>query len=61
MSVNGSARIRNFQYHWLSVRLQYLSQRQGVEILRLVIGDLLTVHGQSLCEISVTIQETYGT
>ena len=53
--------VRNIDYNLLSVFVQYAVERQLAEVLGFVVGNLLSVHRQSLGEITVTVQETYGT
>ena len=53
--------VRNIDYNLLSVFVQYAVERQLAEVLGFVVGNLLSVHRQGLGEITVTVQETYGT
>ena len=53
--------VRNIDYNLLSVFVQYTVERQLAEVLGFVVGNLLSVHRQGLGEITVTVQETYGT
>ena len=59
MRINGASGVRNLQYHRFAVSLHYLSKGQCVEVLRFVIGNLLSVHRQRLGKVTVAIQETY--
>ncbi len=51
---------RHFKNHRVAFGIKHLLYRELVEVLRLIVGYLLAVNRQSLCEISVTVKETYG-
>lgn len=53
--------VRHVNNHLVAVLVEYTLYRQAVEVLCVVLGDLLTIHAQALCEIAVTIQEAYAT
>ena len=50
--------IGHIDYHRAAVLVTNLRDRQVVEVLCLVVGDLLTFGREGLCEISVAIEET---
>ena len=53
--------IGNIHDHLIAVLVEYTVDRQLAEVLSFVIGNLLTIHRQSLREVTVTIEETYRT
>ena len=53
--------VRNIHDHLIAVLVQFTLDGQGIEILCVVFGNLLSVHGEALCEVTETIEETYGT
>ncbi len=59
MAVNDTAGIRHFKNHGVAVLVEHLLDGELVEVLGLVVGDLLTVDTESLCEVSVAIEEAY--
>ena len=61
VSVNLIVNVRNRNNQWVSVFVELAFQGQSVEVLRLIVGNLLSVHAQALLEIAETIQETNGT
>ena len=60
VAVDDAAGEGNFQNHGLAVLVQYRVDGKLVEVLALVVGYLLAVHGQALREVAVLIEETYG-
>ena len=56
--LHGATRIRNLNHHVAAVLLFHLRDRQVAEVLRLIVGNLLSFRTESLCEIAVTIEET---
>ena len=54
-----ATRIRHLDNHVRSVGFLHLRDRQVGEVLRLVIGDLLTLRRQRLGEITVAVEESY--
>ena len=51
--------IRHINDHLVAVLIQLTLDRQRVEVLCVVFGNLLSVHGKALREIAETIEETY--
>ena len=47
--------------HRVAVLVELAHDGQRREVLRLVVGYLLSVHRQALCEVAEAIEETYGT
>ncbi len=60
MAVYDTAWERHFEDGRLAVGVKHLLKGQHVEILRLVVGNLLAVHRQSLGKVSVAVEETYS-
>ena len=58
--INRTAGVRHFEYEGLIRALHHLLQRQGGEVLRLIVGYLLAVHGQRLSEITIAVEEADG-
>ena len=54
------AGIRHLENHLLALCVEYRLDRQLHEVLRLVVGNLLPVHRQGLCEVAITIEESDG-
>ena len=52
--------IRYVDNHRLTVLVHLLLNGQAAEVLSLVVGNLLSVHGERLREVSEAIEETYG-
>ena len=50
--------IRYIDYHWVTVLVELALNGQAVEVLCLVVGNLLSIHRETLCEVSETIEET---
>ena len=50
--------IRHINDNLIAILVEHALDRQTVEILRVVTGNLLTIHAQGLREIAVTIEET---
>ena len=55
-----TAGIRNSHHERRAVRVLHLLDRQVVEVLRLVVGDLLPFRAQRLGEVAVAVEETDG-
>ena len=53
--------VRHIDDERIAVLIELALNGQGVEVLRLVVGNLLAVHREALGEVSKTIHETYGT
>ena len=51
--------IRNINDQRVAISIELTLNRQRVEVLGLVVGNLLTVHRKALSEIAETIEETY--
>ena len=56
--INDTSGIWDFQHDRFSVFIGHLRQRQQIEVLGFIVGYLLSVHGQCLCKVSITIKET---
>ena len=51
-----------YVYHYgVAVGVELTLDGQRVEVLCVVLGNLLAIHAQTLCEIAKAIQETYCT
>ena len=61
VSVNIIIQVRNVYYQRLAVCVHYAVDRKLTEVLCFVVCDLLSVHGQRLGKVTVTVQETYRT
>ena len=59
-SMNGEVGVGNINHHLVAVRVGYALNGQTVEVLRFVVGNLLTVHREGLGKVTVTVKETYG-
>ena len=53
--------IRHIYYQRFAVCIRHAVNRELSEVLCLVIGNLLSVHRQGLCKVTIAIQETYCT
>ena len=53
--------IRNIYNKRIAVFVIYTLNRYLVEVLCLILGYLLAIHAQGLCEVTETIEETYRT
>ena len=53
--------VGNVNDHGSAVLVHLLLDGQAAEVLSLVVGNLLTIHGEGLGEVAITIEETYGT
>ena len=53
--------VGHVHYHGGTVLIELLLDGERTEILCLVVGNLVALHAQGLCEIAVAIQETYST
>ncbi len=60
VAVDYAVMIRYLQYHGMAVLFGYLLDGELVEVLRLIVGNLLTVYTECLCEIAVTVKESDG-
>ena len=60
IGIYDAAGIRNFEYNGVSVFIDNLFDGKLVEILGFIVGQLLTIHRESLGKIAVTIKETHG-
>ncbi len=60
MAVDHAPGIGHLKDHGGAVFVGHLLDGELVEILRLIVCDLLSVHAKALCEISVAIEEAYG-
>ena len=60
VAIDNTTGIGNFQNHGMTVGIHNLLYRKLVEVLRFVVGDLLTVHAQGLGKIAEAVKETYG-
>ena len=58
ISMHVVVQIRNIHYHLLALLIQYTVDGQLAKVLCLVIGNLLAVHRQCLCKVTVAVQET---
>ena len=56
--MNKVIQIRNIHNHLITILVHYTFDRQLAEVLSFVVGNLLTIHRESLCKVTVTIQET---
>ena len=52
--------VRHVDDERLSVFVELALDREGVEVLCVVVGDLLSVHAERLLEVSVSVQESYS-
>ncbi len=52
--------VRHVHNHRVAVLVKYTLNGQGVKVLGIVVGNLLTVHAQRLLEVTKAIEETYG-
>ena len=52
--------VRNIYNNRIALSIKNTLYRNRVEVLSLVLGNLLTIHAKSLCEIAKTIEETNG-
>ena len=59
--MNKIIKIRNVNDQRLTIGIHYTFNRQLTEVLRFVVGNLLSIHRQRLSKVTVTIQETYRT
>ena len=57
-SVNLIICIWNVYDYRITLSIENTLYRNRVEVLSLILGNLLTIHAQSLCEIAKTIKET---
>ena len=53
--------VRNINHHRIAVLVELALNRQRTEVLALVVGNLLTIDRQTLCEVTKTIEETHCT
>ena len=53
--------IGHVDHHLIAVGIEHTLNGQGIEILRVILGNLLAVHAEALCEIAITIEEPHGT
>ena len=60
MGVHRAPWVGHFEHKGLIRALHHLLKRQGVEVLRLIVGDLLAIHGQRLGEIAIAIEKADG-
>ena len=58
VSVYKVVQIRNVYHYLIAVLIQHTVDRQLTEVLSFVVGNLLTIHRESLCEVAIAIQET---
>ena len=61
ISVNLIVGVRHINHQWIAVLVKLTLDRQRTEVLCLVVGNLLSVHRQTLGKVSETIEETNGT
>ena len=59
IGVNLIVHVRHVDNHWLAVLVEHALYRERVEVLCVVLGNLLTVHRESLLEVAIAIEETY--
>ena len=56
--MNEIIQIRNIHNHLITILIHHALDRQLTEVLSFVVGNLLTIHRESLCKVTVTIQKT---
>ena len=61
ISMNLIVGVRHIDHQRITILIKLTLDRQRAEVLSLVVGNLLSVHRKTLCEIAETIQETNGT
>ncbi len=59
--VNLVVHVRHVHDHLVAVLVEHALDRQGVEVLGVVFGYLLTIHAQALREVAITIEEADST
>ena len=52
--------VRHVNYEGIAVLVELAHEGKSIEVLCLILGNLLSVHAQRLCEIAETIEETDG-
>ncbi len=57
VAVDDAAGVGNLENHGRAVFVGYLLDREEVEVLRLVVGNLLTVYAEALGEVAVAVEE----
>ena len=60
VAVDCAAGIRNLYNHGAAVLFHHLLDGELVEVLRFVVGDLLTINAERLCEVAEAVEETDG-
>ena len=55
--INHAAGVRHFKNQLLSVFVEHRIDGQLVEVLRFVVGNLLSIKGETLCKVAIAIQE----
>ena len=60
ISMNLVIHVRHIYDEMVAVGIELSLDRQRIEVLGLVVGNLLSVHRQTLGEVAETIEETYG-
>ncbi len=58
VAVDDSSGVGHLQNHRVAVFIENLLNRELIEVLGLVVGNLLTVDAEALCEVAVAIEET---
>ena len=53
--------IRYIDDNRVAILIQNTLQRERIEVLSIIIGNLLTIHAQRLLEITISVEETNGT
>ena len=61
ISVNHIISIRNINHQRIAFLVDFTNNGKAVEVLRLIVGNLLTVHREALCKVAETIEEADGT
>ena len=59
--MNCEGREGNIYDYLIAVGIEHALDGHAVEILSFVVGNLLTIHREGLCEVAITIEEAYGT
>ena len=59
--MNKIIQIRNIYNHLIAILVHHSLDGQLTEVLSFVVGNLLAIHREGLCKVTVTIQETYCT
>ncbi len=58
VAVDDSSRVGHLQNHRVAVFIENLLNRELIEVLGLVVGNLLTVDAEALCEVAVAIEQS---